>query len=186
MVFCPRCYFYEENDMKLCKKITDGISKLAEIVCMVMIAALVVVIVTELVRRNFFNQSYRGTIEVCGICFLWMAFIGIIPLYHDSGLMRLDFLVTRTHGTTRQVIYFIEKIVSLMLGIVMIVAFVAQYPYVSTRTYSTFTLKVPYTIQYVPMAIAGAYMALKSAEQLVERILQLTGKLPYEEGGKQA
>jgi bacterioferritin (cytochrome b1) len=29
-------------------------------------------------------------------------------------------------------------------------------------------------------------MALKSAEQLVERILQLTGKLPYEEGGKQA
>ena len=131
--------------MKLCKKITGGIAKAAEVVCMVMIALLVVVIVTELLRRNFLNQSYRGTIEVCGIAFLWMAFIGLIPLYHNSGLM---------------------------LGVVMVVAFVAQYPYVSTRTYSTFSIPVPYTIQYIPMALAGAYMALKSVEQMVEEILR--------------
>ena len=42
--------------MKLCKKITGGIAKAAEVICMVMIAALVLVIVTELCRRNFFNQ----------------------------------------------------------------------------------------------------------------------------------
>ena len=84
--------------MKLCKKITGGIARIAELICMVMIALLVVVIVTELLRRNFLNQSYRGTIEVCGIAFLWMAFIGLIPLYHNSGLMRLDFLVAHTKG----------------------------------------------------------------------------------------
>lgn len=166
--------------MKICKKITEGIAKVAEVVCMVMIAALVIVIVTELARRNFLNQSYRGTIQVCGICFLWMAFIGIIPLYHNSGLMRLDFLISRTKGPVFELLYFVNKIFSLMLGIVMVVAFFAQYPYVSTRYYSTFTLQVPYTIQYIPMGIAGAYMALKSVEQLVERILMLAGKLPKE------
>ena len=95
--------------MKLCKKITGGIAKAAEVVCMVMIALLVVVIVTELLRRNFLNQSYRGTIEVCGIAFLWMAFIGLIPLYHNSGLMRLDFLVSHTKGATFEVLYFVNK-----------------------------------------------------------------------------
>lgn len=172
--------------MQLCKKITGGIAKVAEAVCMVMIAALVLVIVTELCRRNFLGQSYRGTIEVCGICFLWMAFIGLIPLYHDSGLMRLDFVAANVKGVPANIIYFVNKIFSLMLGIVMIIAFKEQVPFVGTRTYSTFTIKVPYTIQYIPMAIAGAYIALKSVEQLVERILILTGKLPVEEGGTNA
>lgn len=172
--------------MKLCKKITGGIAKIAEVICMIMIAALVVVIVTELVRRNFLNQSFRGTIEVCGIAFLWMAFIGLIPLYHDSGLMRLDFLVANTKGAVYEVLYFVNKAFSLMLGVVMVVAFAAQYPYVSTRYYSTFSIQVPYTLQYIPMALAGAYIALKSVEQLVERVLILIGKLPKEEGGAQA
>lgn len=162
--------------MKVCKKITAAIAKLGEIVCMLMISALVLLIVTELIRRNFFNQSYRGTIELCGIAFLWMAFIGLIPLYHNSGLMRLDFLIGHTKGSLYEALYFINKLFSLMLGIVMIIAFVAQYPYVNTRYYSTFTLQVPYTIQYFPMAVAGAYIALKTVEQIVEEILKLAGK----------
>ena len=74
-----------------------------------------------------------------------MAFIGLIPLYRDSGLMRLDFLVARTKGPVYEVLYFANKLFSLLLGVVMVVAFAAQYPYVSTRTYSTFPIPVPYT-----------------------------------------
>ncbi|MCI8423055.1 MAG: TRAP transporter small permease [Lawsonibacter sp.] len=166
--------------MKLFRKITDAIAKISEIVCMVMISALVLLIVTELFRRNFLNQSYRGTIELCGICFLWMAFIGIIPLYHDSGLMRLDFLVSKAKGPIGEAIYFVNKAFSLMLGIVMIIAFTAQLEFVGTRYYSTFTLKIPYTIQYIPMAFAGAYIALTSVQHILERILELSGKQPKE------
>lgn len=157
--------------MKIFKTITDWIAKLAEIVCMVMIAALVVIIVLELARRNFLNQSYRGTVELCGIAFLWMAFIGLIPLYHDHGLMRLDFLVSRMKGAAAEIIYYVNKAFSLMLGIVMVVAFVAQAPYVGTRTYSTFSIPVPYTVQYIPMALAGAYIAVATVYQVLEHIL---------------
>lgn len=153
--------------MKVCKQITQGIAKVAEVVCMLAIAGLVLVIVAELINRNFLNKSFRATIEICGILFLWMAFIGLIPLYCSNGLMRLDFLVSRTRGGVSKLIYLINKLFSLMLGIVMVIAFVAQYPFVSTRTYSTIPT-LPYTVQYIPMAIAGAYIALKSLEQLVE------------------
>lgn len=171
------------ENMKVFRKITDGIAKACEVICMVMIAALVLVIVTELVRRNFLNQSYRGTIEVCGICFLWMAFIGLIPLYHDSGLMRLDFLVTKARGAVGEVLYFANKLFSLMLGVVMVIAFNAQLEFVGTRFYSTFTVKVPYTVQYIPMALAGAYIAVVSVQHMIERIQALTGR--GESGGEQ-
>lgn len=166
--------------MKLCKKITGGIAKVAEVICMIMIAAMVVVIVAELINRNFLGKSFRPTIEICGIAFLWMAFIGLIPLYQNSGLMRLDFLLSKAKGAVFGVLFFINKIFSLMLGIVMVIAFIAQYPFVSTRFYSTFQFQLPYTVQYFPMAVAGVFMALKTLEQIVERILMLCGKLPKE------
>lgn len=162
--------------MKLSKKITATIAKIAETVVMLMIALLVLVIVGELCNRNFLGKSFRPTIEICGIAFLWMAFIGLIPLYENDGLMRLDFLLSKAKGKLADVLYLVNKFASLLLGVVMVIAFVAQYPFVSTRTYATFSFPLPYTVQYVPMAIAGAFIALKSVEQIVERILTMTKK----------
>ena len=171
--------------MNILKKISAVISKAAEIICMLMIAGLVVVIVGELVNRNLFNSSNRATIEICGIQFLWMAFIGVIPLYHENGLMRLDFLVSRIHGWAGEALYFINKLFSFGLGMVMVIAFVAQYPYVSTRFYSTFNFPLPYTIQYVPMAIAGAYMAFDTIVQVLDRILQRSANRREQQTGRE-
>ena len=170
--------------MNILKKLSAVISKAAEIICMLMIAGLVVVIVGELVNRNLFNSSNRATIEICGIQFLWMAFIGIIPLYHESGLMRLDFLVSRVHGAAGDVLYFINKLFSFGLGVVMVVAFIAQYPYVSTRFYSTFSFPLAYTIQYIPMGIAGIYMAFETVIQVLDRVLQLAAGRHEKQAGR--
>ena len=105
--------------MKLSKKITAAIAKVAEVIIMVMIALMVLVIVGELCNRNFFGKSFRPTIEICGIAFLWMAFIGLIPLYEKEGLMRLDFLVSKTRGKLADGLYLVNKLFSLLLGVVM-------------------------------------------------------------------
>lgn len=162
--------------MEKCKKITAATAKIAEAVCMLMISLLVVIIVAELCNRNFLGKSFRPTIEICGIAFLWMAFIGLIPLYENSGLMRLDFAVSKARGKLADTLYLINKAFSLLLGVVMVVAFVAQYPFISTRTYATFRFPLPYTVQYVPMAISGVFIAVKSVEQIIERILSMTGR----------
>ena len=70
--------------MKLLKKILDVIAKIGEVICMVAIAALVLVIVIELLRRNFLDQSYRGTIQLCGISFPF----GMAPLSADPPVSR--------------------------------------------------------------------------------------------------
>ena len=128
------------NRMKLCNKISKGVAKGAEVICMLTIAALVLVIVVELLRRNFLGQSFGGNVQLCGILFLWMAFIGLIPLYRDSGLMRLDFLVARTKGPVYEVL--------------------------------SFPIPGPYPVQYVPMCLAGAYMALESLRQMAEHVAE--------------
>ena len=80
-------------------------------------------------------------------------------------------------------LYFINKAFSFGLGVVMVIAFIAQYPYVSTRFYSTFSFPLPYTIQYVPMAIAGAYMAFDTVIQVLDRIVQLAaGRREHQTG----
>lgn len=162
--------------MKIYRKVTDLIAKIAAAIAMVAVAVIVFFIVSELIRRNIFNKSFRPTIEICGIAFLWMAFMGIIPLYHTGGLMRLDFLISRSRGWTYDTMVLLNKLVSLMLGIIMVIAFKAQYPFVSTRFYSTFSMKIPYTVQYVPMAIAGGFMALDALRELIEWGIRISGK----------
>ncbi len=49
------------NRMKLCNKISKGVAKGAEVICMLTIAALVLVIVVELLRRNFRASPLAGT-----------------------------------------------------------------------------------------------------------------------------
>lgn len=148
--------------MKVLTKITDTISKVAEWIIMAMILGLVGLIVTELCRRNFLNQSWLPTTELCGILFLWMAFIGIIPLYNKSGLIRLDFLVTRLHGIAAEIVWYITDLVGLGLGVVMIMAFNAQYRFVASRTYATMP-NVHYTIPIHPY---GDCRCVHCAEEL--------------------
>ena len=154
----------------------DIIAKIATAIAMIAVVVIVFFIVSELIRRNIFNKSFRPTIEICGISFLWMAFMGIIPLYHSGGLMRLDFLISRSKGTARDIMVLLNKLFSLMLGVIMVIAFNAQYPFVSTRFYSTFSTKIPYSVQYFPMAVAGAFMALKALEELIEWFIRNFGK----------
>ena len=162
--------------MNLYKKITDAIAKVATAISMLAVLVMVFFIVMELIRRNIFNSSFRPTIEICGIAFLWMAFMGIIPLYNERGLMRLDFLISRSKGPAFEIMVLINKIVSLMLGVVMVIAYNAQYPFVSTRFYSTFAAKIPYSVQYIPMAIAGAFIALKALWELIDWCMRVFGK----------
>ena len=95
----------------------------------------------------------------------------------DSGLFLNQVAVAGTNASleeVRRAVKAMEKrlMFSLLLGVVMVVAFAAQYPYVSTRTYSTFPIPVPYTVQYFPMCLAGAYMALESLRQMAEHVAE--------------
>jgi TRAP-type C4-dicarboxylate transport system permease small subunit len=155
--------------LKLYRQIIAGIAKLCDILIIALIGGIVFMIVAELINRNVFNGSFRASIEICGILFMWMAFLGIVSLYHRDAHMRFEILLSRVKEPTLTVLWYMSKLCGLMLGVVMVISFFDMFPYFNTRTYSTIP-SLPYTVHFLPMAIAGAFMALKSVEQMADRI----------------
>ncbi|MBP1556532.1 MAG: TRAP transporter small permease [Oscillospiraceae bacterium] len=166
--------------MKIYKKITDAIDKLCQIIIMALVAGLAGIILAELLNRNILNNSFRATIEICGIMFMWMAFLGIVCLYDKSRLMRFEVLLVRVKEPVLSVLWYVNKAVSLMLGVVMVIAYINIYPYVSTRYFSTIQW-LPYSFHYLPMAIAGAFMAIKTVYQLIDKTMCMVKHIPYDE-----
>ncbi|MBE6904652.1 MAG: TRAP transporter small permease [Ruminococcaceae bacterium] len=154
--------------MKIYKKITDAIVKVTGIILMLLVAGLAGLIIFELLIRNLLDKSFRASIEVCGIMFMWMAFLGIIYLYDKSRLMRFEILLARVKEPVTTILWYINKIVSLMLGAVMVLSYINLYPFISTRYFSTIQF-LPYSFQFLPMALAGGFMVLKTIYQLIEK-----------------
>ncbi len=154
--------------MKIYKKITDAIVKVTGIILMLLVAGLAGLIIFELLIRNLLDKSFRASIEVCGIMFMWMAFLGIIYLYDKSRLMRFEILLACVKEPVTTILWYINKIVSLMLGAVMVLSYINLYPFISTRYFSTIQF-LPYSFQFLPMALAGGFMVLKTIYQLIEK-----------------
>ena len=105
---------------------------------------------------------------MAGFMFLWMAFLGVIVLYDKQRMISLDMFYVRTKGTLKTVLWVIHKMVAAALGTIMVIAFFGLYPYVSTEYYSSMP-KFAKLWQYVPMAITGSFLCIKSIYELVEK-----------------
>ena len=158
--------------MKIVRCIIDIIVKVTDVLLIFIIGGIVSIIFFELIYRNIFNRSFRSAIEISGILFMWMIFIGIIHIYNHNKMIRFEILLSRASGAIADIFWYISKVVALSLGIVMIIAFYQMYPFISTRFYSTMRF-LPFTMHYLPMAIAGGFMILKSVEELITKTHRL-------------
>ena len=175
--------------MKVYKTITDWIVRIVSAMLMLLIAGLVGLITYELFIRNFLNKSMRFTTELCGFMFMWMAFLGIIVLYDQDKLISLDMLYLKCPKVVQNIFWYINKVFSLGLGITMIVAYVGLYPFVSTSYFSTMTF-LSKAWHFLPMAIVGGFIAIKTVYQLLDKTITLHNErqnkvqVTMEKGGK--
>ena len=162
--------------MKIYKQITDIFVKIVSVILMCLIASLVGVMLYELSLRNFLNKSFRASTELCGFLFMWMAFLGVIVLYDQDRLITLDMLYVRanpkvqTTPKVQTIFWMINKIFSLDLGIIMIVAYQGMYKINSTSYFSTMQF-LSKAWHFLPMAIAGGFIVVKTVYQLMDRIV---------------
>ena len=161
--------------MKIYKQITDVFVKIVSVILMCLIASLVGVMLYELSLRNFLNKSFRASTELCGFLFMWMAFLGVIVLYDQDRLITLDMLYVRATPKVQTIFWMINKIFSLGLGIIMIVAYQGMYKINSTSYFSTMQF-VSKAWHFLPMAIAGGFIVVKTVYQVLDRIQTLRGK----------
>jgi TRAP-type C4-dicarboxylate transport system permease small subunit len=158
--------------MKVVKKLLDGFVKAVSVSLMCLVAGIVLLMLNELFLRNFLDKSFRGMTELAGFMFLWMAFLGIIVLYDQNRLISLDMLYVRTKEPLTTIFWFLHKLIALCLGVTMIVSFVGLYPYVSTEYFSS----MPHFAkvwQYLPLAITGGFLSIKSVYEILEKARNL-------------
>ena len=156
--------------MNIFKMLLDGIIKVIRVLLMFLIAGIVLIMLNELFLRNFLDKSFRGMTESVGCLFMWMAFLGIAVLYDTNRLISLNMIYVKLEGPVKTVVWYIHTIIALCLGCIMVVSFIGLYPFVSTNHFSSMP-KISKVWQYLPLAIAGAFMTLKALYNLIERVL---------------
>ena len=161
--------------MQTYKKITDGFIRIVEHIEALLIAGIVGVMLYEMILRNFFNRSFRSSTELCGFLFMWMAFLGVCILYDKERLITLDIVYAHATEALRQLFWFLGKAAALLLGAVMIIAYIGMYPINKTSYFSTMQW-LSKAWHFLPMAIAGGFIVVKTVWQLLDRVLTLTGK----------
>lgn len=155
--------------MKVYKMLTDAFVKAVSVILMLLIAGIVGIMLYELCLRNCFNKSFRATTEACGLLFMWMAFLGVVVLYDKDRLITLDMLYAKAGQTAKTICWFANKLCSLGLGAVMVMAYQGMYQINSTSHFSTMQF-LSKAWNFFPMAIAGGFIVVKTIYQLLERI----------------
>ena len=161
--------------MKAIRKILDIFVKIVSVILILLVAGIVIMMLTELCARNFFNYSFRFSTELCGFLFMWMAFLGVIVLYDQNRLIVLDVLYAHVPEKIQNVFWCIGKIAGVLLGVVMVMAYCGMYKINSTSYFSTMQF-LSKAWHFLPMAIAGAFLAIDSVYQLVAKLMGIDGK----------
>ncbi len=156
--------------MRMYKKITDIFVKIVSAILVFLVAGIVVMMLTELCARNFFNKSFRFSTELCGFLFMWMAFLGVIVLYDKDRLITLDMIYVRVPEKIETVFWTVNKVFSIELGAIMVAAYCGMYKINSTSYFSTMQF-LSKAWHFLPMAIAGGYIVVKTIYQLLDRFM---------------
>jgi TRAP-type C4-dicarboxylate transport system permease small subunit len=145
---------------------------------MCFIAAIVLLILNEILIRNVFNKSFRGVTEMAVFFFIWIVFLGFLVLFDKNRLITLDTLYMALKGKGKTFLWYIQSAVAFCLGIAMILAFTGLYPFFKNLYFSSLP-KFSKIWQQYPLVISGAFIALKALYNIIER---LTGKAGAVEG----
>jgi len=156
--------------MRVFDNILNWIIKIASVIIMCIISAIVLLMINELFLRNIVGESFSGMTEVAGILFLWMAFLGVMILFNNNTLIALDVFVTGFNGKKKKVVDIIHQIVSFCLGVAICFGYLELYPYVSTTYYSSMP-NLSKGLQYLPLLICGIFICLKSINNLIKLII---------------
>lgn len=156
--------------MKTIKTVLDIIVKVVAVILMLLVAGIVTMMLTELIARNFFNKSFRFSTELCGFLFMWMAFLGVIVLYHKDRLITLDILYLHVPKTVQTCFWYLGKIAAILLGVIMIIAYANMYKINSTSYFSTMQF-ISKAWHFLPMCLAGGFIALDSVYMMAAKAL---------------
>ena len=160
---------------KLLGRIDLILSTFMRTVCLVCIAALLILLSGNVFFRFVPIMSMGWYDEIVEMLFAWLVFIGAAALWRENSHFRVDWLYTKIEKRTAGSILgiFIE---SASLFFIWVMAYQGLRLTLLANDWTPI-LKLPKRIQYVDIPIAGALMMIYSFRNIFRHIISLKTSL---------
>lgn len=142
---------------------------------MVILAALVLIIFSNVVLRYFFNSGLTWTVEVTGLLFVWLIFLGAVMAMRDYGHLGVDLLVAQLPRIGQKILFTLTYGVIVVLCALFADGLIAQMQINGMVTGSA--TPIPVNIMYLAGLVAAILLALIAVVQIIQFVL-LDGEGP--------
>lgn len=142
--------------MKTMDVIFNKISKILEVLLVIIFAILVLDVAWQVFSRYVLNQSFSFTEELARFSLIWLSILGAAYLNGKREHLSMDFLYKKLSGSRqKKVLYFIELCIFLFALVVMVIGgFNLVYTTLHLEQLSG-TLRVPLGYIYIVLPISG-------------------------------
>lgn len=95
------------------KKTLDTLFRSVEILMAVFLAAMVLLVFTNVILRYFFATGLAWSEEVARLCFIYLVYLGTIGAFRDNRHLGMHTLVQRVPERAQRVLYTVGQIIIL-------------------------------------------------------------------------
>lgn len=146
----------------------------ARVIAGLALAAMITVIVLEILVRNFLGPSLQLSDEVAGYLLVAMAFFAMADAYNTNSMMRIEFIYERTQGAVRLGLDMVYNLIALTATLTL-VWFSARFTLSSWNrgTYASTYLETPQWLPQLAIPLGLSVLAIAIALSLGAAARQL-------------
>lgn len=150
------------------QKLSKGIFKIFYVFATISFAGLLLMLLANVVSRNFLGGAITWIEESSRFVFTWMMFLGIsIGVYYKKHL-GVEFIVAKYPRKVRKAVSIFSNILMLILFIVLVI-YGAVYSSKTMRMYSPI-MNIPYGLVYLCIPVGCALSAFYTFAELFNKL----------------
>jgi TRAP-type C4-dicarboxylate transport system permease small subunit len=141
------------------------------VVCIVLMAAFVVIVLTAVFFRYVLNDSLTWGEQVARYLFIWMIMLGMPILYHEKANVSFDMLLTKLSVRNQKVVGVVLDLLVIAFGVFMSVQAFSYIERVGSNVLEG--LGIPQWMVIVAQPIGGLLLALVALESALLGVMSL-------------
>lgn len=142
-----------------------GISVAVRVILVIALAFMCLSIAVSVFIRNFYGHSFDTIIDINRILFVWITFLGLVFINGEERLIRFELLENKLPAVARGVLRTLQRLASLVLYSVMVVAGIQVIPYAQPQLFPTMPVSLVWL--YLPVVVAGILLIVQTLATLL-------------------
>lgn len=145
------------------------ISKILEVICVILFAAIVLLGTYQIVVRYVFNSPSTVSEELLTYLFTWLALLSGALVFENREHMRMSFIADKVKGKKKIVLeIFCEVVVLLFMAFVMVYGGINIT--ILTNAQVTASLGIPMSIIYAIIPVSGVLAIIFNCSNIIKLV----------------